>query len=61
MISASVLLALLSAFLCNMVATTKNRSRLVWTLAGFFFPVISLIIILILNDLPRDNNSNPIQ
>jgi len=36
------------ALICRSMARTRNRSQNLWTVLGFFFPLISLIILLIM-------------
>jgi len=51
MISTSLIIAILSAIFCNWLAGKKGRGTILWTLLGFFFPVVSILILLILRDL----------
>jgi hypothetical protein len=36
------------AFICRGMARSRNRSLNLWTILGFFFPLISLIVLLIM-------------
>ncbi len=36
------------ALVCRSMAGSRNRSQNLWTVLGFFFPLISMIILLIL-------------
>ena len=36
------------ALICRGMARSRNRSLNLWTILGFFFPLISLIVLLIL-------------
>jgi hypothetical protein len=40
--------AIIGAILCGFVAAHKNRSVLLWAILGFFFSILTLIVILIL-------------
>jgi hypothetical protein len=44
----SVVLALVFAFVCAAIAGRKGRSRLLWGILGFFFHIITLIVIALL-------------
>lgn len=41
-------IAVVFALVCRSMARSRNRSQNLWTVLGFFFPVISLIILLIM-------------
>lgn len=45
---ASVVLALIFAVVCALIAGRKGRSRLLWGVLGFFFHIITLIVIALL-------------
>ena len=40
--------AIIGAILCGLIAAYKNRSVLLWAILGFFFSILTLIVILIL-------------
>lgn len=42
--------AVVFALICRNMARSRNRSQNLWTVLGFFFPVISLIILLIMGN-----------
>jgi hypothetical protein len=48
----SFILAILIAYACSSIARSKGRSPVVWGILGFFFTLITLIIIVL---LPRRN------
>ncbi len=41
-------IAVVFALVCRSMAKSRNRSQNLWTVLGFFFPLISLIILLII-------------
>ena len=41
-------IAVAFALICRAMARSRNRSENLWTVLGFFFPLISLIILLIM-------------
>ncbi len=43
-------IAVVLALVCRSMAGSRNRSKNLWTVLGFFFPLISLIILLILGN-----------
>ena len=43
-----LLIAIAFAYGCRTIATNKGRGTTLWTVLGFFFGLIALIIILIL-------------
>ncbi len=43
-------IAVVFALVCRSMARTRNRSENLWTVLGFFFPLISLIILLIMGN-----------
>ena len=43
-------IAVVFALICRSMARTRNRSENLWTVLGFFFPLISLIILLIMGN-----------
>ncbi|MEM9717082.1 MAG: hypothetical protein AAF826_11250 [Pseudomonadota bacterium] len=45
-----VLVAIILAVACALIARNKGRSVVLWTILGFIFPVIALVIILLLPD-----------
>lgn len=48
----SLLFSILFAFACYRIAQSKGRGPMLWGVLGFFFSLISLIVILV---LPRKN------
>lgn len=38
------------ALICRNMAGARNRSQNLWTILGFFFPLISLIVLLIMGN-----------
>ncbi len=45
--------AVLGAIICGFLAAYKNRSVLLWAILGFFFSLLSIIVLLI---LPKNKN-----
>jgi hypothetical protein len=43
-----IAIAVVFALVCRSMARSRNRSENLWTALGFFFPLISLIILLIM-------------
>ncbi|MGI9187218.1 MAG: hypothetical protein ACR2J9_06820 [Gaiellales bacterium] len=43
-------IAVVFALVCRSMAGARNRNQNLWTVLGFFFPLISLIILLILGN-----------
>ncbi|MEI7438701.1 MAG: hypothetical protein WCK20_03425 [Thermoleophilia bacterium] len=43
-----IAIAVVFALICRNMARSRNRSQNLWTVLGFFFPLISLIILLIM-------------
>ncbi len=43
-----IAIAVAFALICRNMARSRNRSQNLWTVLGFFFPLISLIILLIM-------------
>lgn len=43
-----IAIAIVFALVCRSMAKARNRSQNLWTVLGFFFPLISLIILLII-------------
>ena len=41
-------IAVLFALVCRSMARSRNRNQNLWTVLGFFFPLISMIILLII-------------
>ncbi len=50
----SLVIGIVFAVVCNRIAVSKGRGPILWAILGFFFSLISLIIILV---LPRKNAS----
>jgi hypothetical protein len=50
----SVLVSLVFAFACSAIAGSKGRGRFVWGILGFFFSLITLIVVLI---VPRKHHA----
>jgi len=49
-----IAIAIAFALICRSMAKSRNRSQNLWTVLGFFFPLISLIILLIMgNNSPK--------
>ncbi|HEX4244035.1 MAG TPA: hypothetical protein VHY77_00595 [Acidimicrobiales bacterium] len=44
----SVLVSLVFAFACSAIAGSKGRGRVLWGILGFFFSLITLIVVVIL-------------
>ena len=44
----SFLWAIVFALLCGWIAVRKGRSALLWGILGFFFSIITLIVVLVL-------------
>lgn len=45
-----VAIAVVFALVCRSMAGARNRNQNLWTVLGFFFPLISLIILLIIGN-----------
>ena len=45
-----IAIAVVFALVCRSMAKSRNRSQNLWTVLGFFFPLISLIILLIMGN-----------
>lgn len=45
----------LFALACNTLAAKRNRSPVGWGVAGFFFGIFALLVLLILGDSPEQN------
>lgn len=45
-----IAIAVVFALVCRSMAGARNRSQNLWTVLGFFFPLISLIVLLILGN-----------
>jgi uncharacterized membrane protein len=43
-----IVIAVVFALVCRSLAGARNRNQNLWTVLGFFFPLISLIILLII-------------
>lgn len=50
-----IAIAVAFALICRKMAQSRNRSQNLWTVLGFFFPLISLIILLIMG---HDNSKS---
>ncbi len=46
----AIAIAVLFALICRNMAKSRHRSPNLWTVLGFFFPLISLIILLIMGN-----------
>jgi len=46
----------LFALACNTLAAKRNRSAVGWGVAGFFFGIFALLVLLILGDAPETNS-----
>lgn len=44
----AIAIAVAFALICRAMARSRNRSQNLWTVLGFFFPLISVIILLIM-------------
>jgi hypothetical protein len=44
----SLVIAIVFAVACNRIAVSKGRGPILWAVLGFFFSLISLIVILVL-------------
>ena len=44
----AIAIAVVFALVCRGMAKSRNRSQNLWTVLGFFFPLISLIVLLIM-------------
>lgn len=42
--------------ICYFVAESKNRNKLMWSIAGALFGIFAVIVLLFLKTLPPDNN-----
>jgi hypothetical protein len=51
----SVLVSLVFAFACSAIAGGKGRGRVLWGVLGFFFSLITLIVVLI---MPRKHRAS---
>jgi Na+-translocating ferredoxin:NAD+ oxidoreductase RnfE subunit len=45
-----IVIAVVFALVCRSLAASRNRNQNLWTVLGFFFPLISLIILLIIGN-----------
>ena len=43
-----IIIDLIFAFACSRIATSKGRGAILWGILGFFFSLITLIVVLIL-------------
>lgn len=43
-----VVVSLLFAFGCSRIASSKGRGAILWGVLGFFFTIITLVVILVL-------------
>ncbi len=50
----SLLIAIVFAYFCHKIAVSKGRGPVLWTILGFLFPIIAIIVIAI---LPRKDAS----
>ncbi|WGW13356.1 hypothetical protein LWF01_06205 [Saxibacter everestensis] len=48
----SLIFGIVCAIACNFIAKNKGRGRVLWTVLGFLFSIVSLIIVLV---LPKKN------
>jgi len=48
-----LVVSIVFAIVCASLAGSRNRHRVGWAILGFFFPVISLIVLLILGKKQR--------
>ena len=46
----AIAIAVAFALICRKMAQSRNRNPNLWTVLGFFFPLISLIILLIIGN-----------
>jgi Na+-translocating ferredoxin:NAD+ oxidoreductase RnfE subunit len=46
----AIAIAVVFALVCRGMAKSRNRSQNLWTVLGFFFPLISLIVLLIMGN-----------
>jgi hypothetical protein len=51
----SVIVSLVFAFACSAIANGKGRGRILWGILGFFFSLITLIVVLI---MPKKHRSS---
>lgn len=45
-----IAIAVVFALICRNMAKARNRNQNLWTVLGFFFPLISLIVLLIMGN-----------
>jgi hypothetical protein len=50
-----VIVSLVFAFACSAIANGKGRGRILWGILGFFFSLITLIVVLI---IPKKHRSS---
>ncbi len=43
-----IIIDLIFAFACSRIATSKGRGAILWGVLGFFFSLITLIVVLII-------------
>ncbi len=44
----SLIIAIVFAYFCHRIAVSKGRGPVLWTILGFLFPIIAIIVIAIL-------------
>ncbi len=44
----SLVVSLIFAFACSAIAGSKGRGRILWGILGFFFSLITLVVVLLL-------------
>jgi ABC-type glutathione transport system ATPase component len=50
-------IAILASAICRSMARSKNRNIRLWTIAGFVFPIVTVIVLGLLPALPGEGNT----